>query len=179
MKIPKAKLKAMIKYFCSNTNPVYLGKTKLMKLFYFADFMHVKKYGIPITFDKYKNYEHGPVPSDILHAVNSVVDDPEHAILSDTMSVKIEDSRNIQQIICTKPFTKEDEEYFSERELETLRNVCRIFGEKNTKFTEDVSHKESAWMETREWADIPYTLAAHDDDSNTTEEEIKLLLNSR
>ena len=79
MKIPKTKLKAMLRYFCTNTNPSFLGKTKLMKLFYFADFLHVKKYGVPITYDTYIRLEHGPVPSKILNLVNSIIDDNEQA----------------------------------------------------------------------------------------------------
>jgi hypothetical protein len=68
---PIPKLKAMIRYFATYTDPRSLGKKKLMKLFYFADFEHVKKYASPITFDNYVHLEHGPVPSTILNLVNA------------------------------------------------------------------------------------------------------------
>ena len=55
MKIPMPKLKAILLYFGTYTDNRFLGKVKLMKLFYFLDFMHVKKYGTPVTYDTYVN----------------------------------------------------------------------------------------------------------------------------
>lgn len=176
MKIATPKLKAMLKYFCEYTDPVYLGKTKLMKLFYFADFLHVKRHGHPITFDRYIHLEHGPVPSKILNLVNSVADDPEHAVLSDTISVKRAEGMNIQKVECSKKFSEGDKNFFSNQELDILDEVCKKFGDKNTKFIEDASHKESAWLLTDEVEEIPYSLAAQDADSEVDEEEIKLLM---
>ena len=72
MKIPLSKLKAMLLFFASNTNPALLGKVKLMKLFYFCDFMNIKKYGAPITFDNYVHLEHGPIPSTIMNLVSLI-----------------------------------------------------------------------------------------------------------
>ncbi|TSC77096.1 MAG: hypothetical protein G01um101431_279 [Parcubacteria group bacterium Gr01-1014_31] len=176
MRIPRTKLKAMIRFFCSNTDPNLLGKTKLMKLFYFADFTHVKKFGVPITYDRYVHLERGPVPSNILNLVNSVIDEPETALLSDTISVRFVDGRNFQKIICLKPFTASDNEYFTERELQTLKDVCQRFSDKNTKYIVEASHGESAWINTKEPTEIPYSLAALDNDSKITEEEIKILV---
>lgn len=176
MKIPRAKLKAMIRFFCSNTDPNLLGKTKLMKLFYFVDFTHVKKYGFPVTYDRYVHLERGPIPSNILNLVNSVIDCPDDALLSDTISIEFETGRNIQKIVCLKEFTDNDKKYFTERELQTLTEVCRRFGDKNAKYIVEASHNESAWRNTKEPAEIPYTLAALDNDSQVTEDEIKLLV---
>ena len=66
MKISETKVKRMILYFAQRTDATLLGKTKLMKLFYFSDFRHVKKYLTPITNDVYVNLEHGPVSSAII-----------------------------------------------------------------------------------------------------------------
>jgi hypothetical protein len=68
MNIPIQKLKAMILFFATFTDPRLLGKKKLMKLFYFADFGHVKRYASPITYDNYVHLEHGPIPSAILQS---------------------------------------------------------------------------------------------------------------
>ncbi|HEC30580.1 MAG TPA: DUF4065 domain-containing protein, partial [Candidatus Yonathbacteria bacterium] len=83
MKIPLEKIKAMILYFAFNTDPKFLGKTKLMKLFYFADFGYVKKHGVPMTFDKYKNMEHGPVPTTIYGLISTAYSEPDESLLSD------------------------------------------------------------------------------------------------
>ncbi|NCN39598.1 MAG: SocA family protein, partial [Candidatus Aenigmarchaeota archaeon] len=71
MKIPTAKLKAILLYFCNYTDTTFLGKTKLMKLFYFADFTHLKQFGSPITYDTYVKLEHGPIPSTIKSLVDT------------------------------------------------------------------------------------------------------------
>ena len=175
MQMPLVKLKAMLKYFCSNTDPRLLGKTKLMKLFYFADFMYVKHYGTPITYDRYIHLEHGPVPSKILNLVNSVADEGEDAILSDTIIIKRYSSSSLQKIKCIKEFDENDEKLFSKKELETLEHTCKRFKDKGAKYLEELSHKEAPWEKTRELEEIPYTLAASDPDCLVEEEDIKLL----
>ena len=47
-------------YFAQNTN--FCGKTKLMKLLYFLDFMHFKQTGKAVTDLYYFAWEQGPVP---------------------------------------------------------------------------------------------------------------------
>lgn len=173
--MPLVKLKAMLRYFCDNTDPSLLGKTKLMKLFYFADFTYVKRYGVPITYDRYVNLEHGPVPSKILNLINSVVDEGDDAILSDTISIKEVAPNFIQQIECIKKFNENDRKLFSKKELETLEYVCKKFSDKSAKQLEDLSHKEAPWYKTRELEEIPYEFAAYDDDCLVEEEDIKLL----
>ena len=83
MKIHFNKLKLILLYFSNNCE--YLGKIKLMKLFYFLDFMHVKKYGTPITFDNYINLEKGPIPSTIFNIVTEAAEDPEFSQLADVV----------------------------------------------------------------------------------------------
>ncbi len=173
MEISKSKLKAMLRYFCSNTEPHLLGKTKLMKLFYFADFLHIKRYGHPITYDTYYHLEHGPIPTTVLNLINEVADNPETGLLSDTIKVVREDGTTLQRISCFKKFSENDEQYFSEQELLTLKDVCTKFGEKSAKFLEDISHNESPWLKTRDLDEISYELAAQDSDSKVDVKVIK------
>lgn len=58
--------------------------------------------------------------------------------------------------------------------MKVLRKVCERFGDKNTKYIEEISHKEHPWKETEEWEEIPYYLAAKDEDCKVSKEEIKL-----
>jgi uncharacterized phage-associated protein len=175
MQIPLVKLKAILRYFCSNTNPQVLGKTKLMKLFYFADFMFIKKYGVPITYDRYIHLEHGPIPSEILNLVNGVIDDGEGAILADTICIKKYNESSLQRIKCLNEFTEKDEKYFSEKELEVLKYTCERFKDQGSKYLEDLSHKEAPWLKTKELEEISYTLAAGDLDCSVDKEDIRLL----
>lgn len=175
MNIPLPKLKAVIRYFCTNTDPAFLGKVKLMKLFYFLDFLHVKRYGAPVTYDNYVHLEHGPIPSEILNLVNSVADNEEGAILSDTISIERLDGAIMQKIKCIQTFTENDQRFFSERELNILKEVCTRFGNATTKTIEDASHEESPWKLTKETEEIPYTLAAKDQDCLVEARDIELL----
>lgn len=175
MQIPIPKLKAIIRYFCTNTNSTFLGKVKMMKLFYFLDFLHVKRYGTPVTYDNYVNLEHGPIPSKILNLFNSVVDSEEDAILSDTITIERPDGTKMQRIKCIKNFSKDDERFFSEREMKILEEVCARFGNKTTKAIEDASHEEAPWRLTNETEEIPYTLASQDGDCMVSEQDIQLL----
>jgi len=176
MKIPVAKLKAILLYFSNYTDVKFLGKVKLMKLIYFLDFMHLKEYGTPVTYDTYVNLEHGQIPSTIKNLVDSVTDDRDSSELADTIRIEIPENYNMYCVLPVRPFSNSDKGYFSETELEILGKVCLRFGNKTTQFVENASHKEAPWKETRFLEEIPYTLATHDPDSKADEEDIKLLL---
>lgn len=175
MKIPIKKLKAIILFFCTFTDTKFLGKVKLMKLFYFADFMHLKKYGTPITFDNYVNLEHGPIPSAIKNLVDTASDDIDNSILADTISIERPDGTDMRRIIGLRKFAEADAKIFSPAELDILKKVCIRFGNKNTKFIEEASHSESPWQNTDFLDQISYTLALGDEDCQTSKEELELL----
>lgn len=176
MRIPISKLKAILLYFSNYTDTRFLGKTKLMKLFYFLDFMHLKEYGTPVTYDTYVKLEHGPIPSTIKNLVDTAADDIDVSELSGTIHFEKLEGINMVRVLPNRKFTKEDESYFSETELEILKKVCLRFGDKNTQYIEDTSHLEASWRMTEIPDEIPYTLAAEDPDSKATKEDIELLL---
>lgn len=173
MKIPQAKIKRMILYFADHTDPNLLGKTKLMKLFYFTDFRHVKKYLTPITNDNYVNLEHGPVPSAIMNLVEAVENDIGDSVLGDTISVVERDGSNMKRIQTRRRFTEKDAEYFTKSELAIMDEICEIFKESTGKQIEDASHNESAWLKTDLGEFIPYSLGAEDSDSFVERGEIE------
>lgn len=176
MLLPIAKLKAILRYFGTYTDQRFLGKTKLMKLFYFLDFVHVKKYATPVTYDQYVNLEHGPIPSTILNLINELIEDMDHSILSDSITFEKVNGLGMFRLKPLKNFTEKDEKYFSKSELEVLQSVCSRFGDKNTKYVEDASHKEAPWRETSLLDNIPYSLATHDSDCLVDKVEIETAL---
>jgi len=176
MNIPVTKLKALILYFCEHTDPKFLGKVKLMKLFYFVDFIHTKKFASPVTYDRYVKLGHGPIPSTIKNLVDDSESDIENSILADTINIECEPFRHIHRIVARRKLTDSDLQLFSKNELTVLENVCSRFYDKNTTFIEDVSHKEAPWKESQPLQEIPYTLAAHDSDCEVSEEEINLMI---
>lgn len=172
--IPLAKLKAILLYFANNTN--YLGKVKLMKLFYFLDFMHVKKYGIPVTGDTYYNLEKGPIPTVIMNMVDELILEPEESKLSDTIKVETPpDTARMQKVIPLKPFTDEDKKLFSKSELDALEEVVKLYKDTNTDGMIEASHGEAPWRLTEYREKIPYSLAGKDPNSAFTSEEIEEL----
>lgn len=146
-----------------------------MKLFYFLDFGHVKKYGSPVTFDSYINLEHGPIPSTIKNLVDEVCDDVDYSVLTDIISCETSETSKMMRIVAKRKFNEEDRKYFSQTELEILENVSKRFNTSNKKFIEDVSHAESPWKMTSFLEQIPYTLAVNDNDCQVNKEEIELL----
>jgi uncharacterized phage-associated protein len=179
MNIPIQKLKAMILYFATFTDPRLLGKKKLMKLFYFTDFGHVKKYASPITYDNYIHLEHGPIPSAILNLVNTVETDIDDSILGDVMSIESKDGSNMKRIVTSRKFNDKDAEYFTPSELEVMKEIADRFRDSTGKYIEDASHRETAWRTTQKLEEISYTLATGDPDCLVTQEDIQTTLSIR
>lgn len=178
MKLPLPKLKAIILYFCDRTDTQFLGKVKLMKLFYFLDFLHVKRFGAPVTFDRYVHLEHGPIPSTIKNIIDELSCDPDKSHVSDIIALhKIEfDNGIMHKIEARRKLQPKELDFFSPDELETLQEVCSRFGAMNTGQIEEASHREAPWNNTEYLEDIPYSLAGKDSDSKYTSEEIEELL---
>lgn len=178
MRISSLKLKAMFRYFVSNTDSKFLGKVKLMKLFYFVDFNHVKRYGSPVTYDNYVHLEHGPVPSTILNLVDAVEQDIDNAILSDTIAVEQKEGSPQKRVVSLREFSEKDASYFSPNELNIMERVCKRFADKNMAFIEEAAKKEAPYSKTRKLENIPYTLALEDQDvsKDVDKENVNLMV---
>ena len=93
----------------------FLEKVKLMKLFYFLDFTHVKKYGMPVTFDNYVNLEHGPIPSTIKNLVDLACDDADNSVLADVIYCERSEESMINRILPKEIFQKTIKIFFKIR----------------------------------------------------------------
>ncbi len=175
MQIPLTKLKATILFLTNNTNLRYGGKTKLMKLFYFSDFLHVKRYATPITGDQYVNLERGPIPSVIMNMVENALSEPENSELADTITVEMEPNSPMKKITPNRKFTTEDKKLFSPSEMEILEEVVKRFKDTDTNSIVKASHREAPWLSTNFKDLIPYSLAGKDPDSLYTEEDLKII----
>jgi len=120
-----------IKFFKEH-NIKHLGKTKLMKLLFFADKEHLSKYGIPIFYDKYFKLPHGPVPSLTLNIIDSLnemenFDLVEYIdIFKEHIDVKEKNYNGytFNSFEIKKPF---DNEIFSQTELEVLELIAKKY----------------------------------------------------
>lgn len=175
MNISLAKLKAIILYFAQNTNPQYLGKVKLMKLFYYLDFNHVKKYGTSVTGDEYFHLEKGPIPSTIMNMITELANDQESSRLASDIAIETPVGTRMLRVKGLRNFEEKDEKLFTASELEVLKDVVKEFGDDSTDAIIESSHSESPWKETKYGQSIPYELAAHDTNSTYSEEDIRFL----
>lgn len=160
----KEKLYNAIIYFLNNTK--HCGKTKLMKLLYFLDFIHFKETGSSVTELEYFAWDFGPYPKDI----GDKIDNKYEELLE---YVSIEKENNFTVI---KPKKKFDDLYFSKRELRILKDVAFIYKEAKTNDMIEITHlKNKPWDKTLKecgkYKKIDYFLSL-DETSRYTKDEI-------
>lgn len=133
----KKKIAAIIGFFSEATN---LYKTKLNKLFFYADFGHYQKHGKSITGLKYRAIDYGPVPNGY--------DEIYVNLVSEGMIQK-QYKESTEGFYGEKFFGSGElsNDLFEEEEIETLHKVIKIFKDKSSSQMVDLSHDEKAWIE--------------------------------
>lgn len=117
-----------------------INKMKALKLIWFSDRAHLRKYGRPILSDRYYAMKLGPVPSSTKDLTNE----------SDPFSAPQEiDYRNEFLSAKTKRILKSnkqiDEDFFSETDLEILENIYKEFGKYDKFKLAELSHDYPEW----------------------------------
>lgn len=149
--LKKVKLEQAILFFLHHANNARLGKTKLMKLLYYADFDHYEQYEAAITGARYRKLDHGPVPDDAM----IVIEELEQA------------GRITRKDVVGDGFRQHryetDEsvnlEVFTPTEVDVLNQVARRWDEHTTKQIETATHGEAPWIAVGKNEVIPYYLA--------------------
>lgn len=122
----------------------YLSQTALYKYIAFFEFRLLKNRGYMPLELKYKAMKHGPVPIDIY----------DHRFDNNYFSkvifekYKLPDSKDA---ILIRPNGKFEEDYFSENELEEMKNLIEIFAQQwvDAKIMSDSSHQSlRSWKKT-------------------------------
>jgi uncharacterized phage-associated protein len=149
--LDRDKIEQVILYFVHHVNNDMLGKTKLLKLIYYADFDHFERYDHPITGARYEKFQHGPVPTEVLGALDAMaergdIDRSEEPCFD---YVRIRYTPNIAV----------DRSAFTDEEWETLESVKNRFIEWTTHQIVTATHGEAPWIAVRMREDIPYELA--------------------
>lgn len=148
-----AKCVNIILFFCKGA----IFKTKLNKLMFYADFKHFKEYKKSITGLQYEHLPYGPVPK-------------AYELLTGALIKRRKIT--VQEIPCgcTPDGTEiTGEEYasavepnlsiFDEQELETMLSVKKFFAGFGSKKISEFSHKERAYIDTRDFDIISYQYA--------------------
>jgi uncharacterized phage-associated protein len=117
----------------------------LAKVCYFADLLHMERFGRPIFGDVYIKMENGPVPSKIYNLFKAVRDFSHHKLVSE---FAVEGN-------MIKALRDYDEDEFSPSDLMCLNESIEIHGTKTFKQLKDESH-DSAWESAQDNREIEY-----------------------
>ena len=139
---------AAILYFLQRVNNRFLGRTKLMKLLYYADYEWLEKTGASITGDAYVAKPFGPMPK---HAIETL------QRLEKRGAIRIEKTKVLdydQERYL--PLEDPDASLFSREEFEHLETIARRFEHWTAKQMTNLSHEDWPWKSTRLGEEISF-----------------------
>jgi uncharacterized phage-associated protein len=122
-----------------------INKMKAIKLIYFADRYHVRKYGRPVVGDEYWAMKLGPVASNTLNAANLSSDNLEQDCLEyakEFLSHPRGDT-NMENVISKNEV---DLKVFSQTDMEALETSFKEFGDKDQFELASLSHLYPEWL---------------------------------
>ena len=154
MDLKRQKLINAVIYFCSHTK--MCGKTKLVKLLYYLDFMHFRQTAKSVTDLKYFAWQFGPYPVYFAKEIDRPPED-----LAKALFICKEPEKKSVTIRCRAKF---DKDVFSPREFKLLEQIAFIFKEARAEDMVESSHLPNhPWDKTLkakgEKAEIDYILA--------------------
>lgn len=159
MKIDFEKIGTIASYLAENTDRFYV--TKLLKLFYYIDFLSYNQRGASITNDTYYKFPYGPVPTLIKNEIDllasDILGDEGKTQLSNYILLEDADDK-FGKIIRSKVKVNIDEK-LSEFEADLVKSVANKFKKTYSKTLSNQTHKENPWMLSSFYSEIDYNLA--------------------
>jgi uncharacterized phage-associated protein len=172
MDITRAQQAAL--YFATNVSDLYL--VKLMKLFYYLDFISVRETGKAVTNDAYFHLPYGPIPSfikDNIDSLDTKVKEEEVKILNPNQTgtpiwLKVSsvfdgvlklDTKGKGKVASPASGQAFDATKLSEYEKDLLADIVRDLGGKTVQQIVDMTHAEAPYTQTSPSQMIPYELA--------------------
>lgn len=143
-KLDKNKVYNVILYLIDES----ISKTKLLKEMFYVDFLFYKKNCKSLTGLEYCKLPYGPVPDEFEEILNNGYN---AKIIS--CDYKIKNGYESIDISKKKQF---DKSVFCEEELKVLEYVKKYFKNYNVKNIVDFSHKENAYIQTKDYNKISY-----------------------
>jgi len=145
---------------------VWLAKNKpgidiyhISKTLFYADKMHINKYGRPIIGDTYIRMNYGPVPSGVFDLIKG------NTWLSPRQLFQIKkplviDKRSSYKTAATR---EPDMDYFSKSDIQCLEESLSIYGDLSFDELYDLTHSERCYRETNHNEKIDYALLIDND----------------
>jgi hypothetical protein len=127
------------------------GATKLNKVLYFADFVHVRRHGRPISGAEYQKLAQGPAPRRLRPVRDRLV-------AAGDAEVVVEDflGHDLHRLV---PRRDADPSVFDAEELATIDKVLADLVDMTAKQVSDLSHEETGWRLCELGETIPYQMA--------------------
>jgi uncharacterized phage-associated protein len=120
-----------------------INKMKAIKLIYFADRYHLRKYGRPVIGDDYWAMKLGPVASHTLDTANLSTDSLEKDCFQYAKTFLAHPKGDDKQGIISKE--KVDLGVFSQTDIEALETAFKEFGDKDQFELAETSHIYPEW----------------------------------
>jgi uncharacterized phage-associated protein len=130
--------------FFANKAGGYINKMKAIKLIYFADRYHLRKYGRPITNDEYFAMPYGPVNS----GVKEIAENSD--FLAKDEQVYASTYLKVQNQYGVKSINPVENKVFSKSDIEALSFAWDKFGKYNQYQLADLSHNYPEWKRFKE-----------------------------
>ncbi|MFH1650424.1 MAG: Panacea domain-containing protein [Candidatus Woesearchaeota archaeon] len=158
------KLSEAVLFILKNTKASNIGRKKLAKLLYFADFKHYKKTYNSITGEQYSRWEYGPFPKKLYPTLD---------YLKAKGQIKIEDVKYAEEKIgknmtILKTF---EPTHLSQEEQDDILSILAKLGSFTGKQLEDLSHDDTPWQVTGEQNIIDYDLVFYRDEETIEQVE--------
>jgi len=131
---------AAILFFAREVNNTFLGKTKLMKLLYYADYEWIREKGVSITGDAYVAMPYGPMPRQGEETLRR---------LEKASALRVEDRKvgDRDQKRCMG-LKEPDLSPFTSEEVEHLYSIARRFEFWTATQMSNLTHEDWPWQST-------------------------------
>ena len=140
--------------FFVEKNIEHFGKTKLMKLMYFADKEHLEKFGRVMFYDNYRKLPRGPVATFTYNIISSTDandgDDFKSYIdnFSDFVEIQKKDINQKNSATRFNPKNSFDNTFFSKSEIEILENIAKKYKTYTKEQISEESHSLKEYINT-------------------------------
>jgi len=148
-------------FFSKKTDSKKFGITKLLKLLFFSDFLHFKKYGRPILGDTYFKLPQGPVPTISYNLFNDAFNLDGDAKLKRVARIIYKQIGDFK-LGYIEPIKDFNPDVFSNSDIKIMEQVAkRFYGTTGTQMVKDI-HKISFIKNNAEGVKIDYRVILED-----------------
>ena len=172
MQYQKDKFINAILFFAKNTDPNKFGITKLVKLLFFADFLHFERYGRSIIGDEYYHLPEGPVPTTSYDLYKDTFEKKIKTGLE--KYIKVSPSKvGVYTMDKIEPIKECDENVFSDSDLEVMQEMAKKFYDETGTSLSRMTHSIPFVKDTPPIFPINYINALKDEEDKNRIEDLQ------